>query len=152
VLACAGWGLAGAAENTPIENAKGQFETNFWGAVRVVNASLPRLRERGRRSPHSDEFNRRDPGYPLPSFLQRDKFALEGYADRSLRKSRLQHPRDACRTGNFKTNFTAARKKVDVNRRRPVIVRRARRRSRLMERDEVLARSRRRREGRREDN
>jgi len=47
VLACAGWGLAGAAENTPIENAKGQFETNFWGAVRVVNASLPRLRERG---------------------------------------------------------------------------------------------------------
>src|SRR5271155_973714 len=33
VLACAGWGLAGAAENTSIENAKAQFETNFWGVV-----------------------------------------------------------------------------------------------------------------------
>src|ERR1039458_262425 len=29
VLACAGWGLAGAAEQTSIEDAKAQFNTNF---------------------------------------------------------------------------------------------------------------------------
>jgi len=41
------------------------------------------------------------------SFLQREQFALEGTPNRSLRSRALQHPRDACRTGNFKTNFTA---------------------------------------------
>src|SRR5271168_4858127 len=45
VLTCAGWGLAGAAENTPINDAKAQFETNFWGSVRVIHSALPRLRE-----------------------------------------------------------------------------------------------------------
>src|ERR1700690_3888092 len=45
VLTCAGWGLAGAAENTPMVDAKAQFETNFWGSVRVIHAALPTLRE-----------------------------------------------------------------------------------------------------------
>ena len=47
VLACAGWGLAGAAEQSSIEDAMAQLNTNFWGAVRIVNAALPGLRERG---------------------------------------------------------------------------------------------------------
>jgi hypothetical protein len=36
VVACAGWGLAGAVECSAIEAAKAQLETNFWGSVRVV--------------------------------------------------------------------------------------------------------------------
>ena len=47
VVACAGWGLAGAVEDTPIDQAKAQFETNFWGAVRVVQAALPVMRRQG---------------------------------------------------------------------------------------------------------
>src|ERR1700728_2694967 len=48
VVACAGWGLAGAAENTPISAAKDQMETNFWGEVRVVQHALPVMRRQGR--------------------------------------------------------------------------------------------------------
>ena len=47
VVAAAGWGLAGAVEHTPIERAKAQIETNFWGAVRVTQAVLPAMRSQG---------------------------------------------------------------------------------------------------------
>ena len=36
LVACAGWGLAGAVEQCTIGEAKAQLETNFWGCVRVV--------------------------------------------------------------------------------------------------------------------
>ena len=48
VIACAGWGLAGAVEQTPIADAIAQLDTNFWGTVRVVQAALPVMREQGR--------------------------------------------------------------------------------------------------------
>ena len=47
VVACAGWGLAGSVEQTPIGDAKDQLETNFWGAVRVVQSALPVFRASG---------------------------------------------------------------------------------------------------------
>src|SRR6516164_7206071 len=34
LVAAAGWGLAGAAERSAIDEAKAQLETNFWGCVR----------------------------------------------------------------------------------------------------------------------
>jgi NAD(P)-dependent dehydrogenase (short-subunit alcohol dehydrogenase family) len=46
VVTCAGWGLAGAIEQTPIDQARAQIETNFFGTVRVVVAALPSLRQR----------------------------------------------------------------------------------------------------------
>src|SRR6516162_10005260 len=45
VVAAAGWGLAGAAECSSMQEAKAQLETNFWGAVRVVQQVLPAMRE-----------------------------------------------------------------------------------------------------------
>ncbi len=42
----AGIGKAGAIELVPIEKARGMFETNFWGAVRMMQAVLPSMRER----------------------------------------------------------------------------------------------------------
>jgi NADP-dependent 3-hydroxy acid dehydrogenase YdfG len=47
LVTCAGWGLAGPVELTPIADAKAQEETNFWGSVRAVQAVLPAMRESG---------------------------------------------------------------------------------------------------------
>src|SRR4051794_19542527 len=41
----AGYLLAGAIEESTLEQAKAQFETNFFGVVRVVQAVLPSMRK-----------------------------------------------------------------------------------------------------------
>ncbi len=40
----AGYMVTGIAEETPIELGRQQFETNFWGTVKVTNALLPKFR------------------------------------------------------------------------------------------------------------
>ncbi|WP_243453912.1 SDR family NAD(P)-dependent oxidoreductase [Sandaracinobacteroides saxicola] len=43
----AGFGISGAIEETPVDAARAQFDTNLLGAHRVVQAFLPSLRARG---------------------------------------------------------------------------------------------------------
>jgi len=47
VIANAGNGVAGAIEETSIEEARYQFETNFFGVVKTIQACLPIFREQG---------------------------------------------------------------------------------------------------------
>jgi len=42
----AGVGVAGAIEMVPLDRARAMFETNFWGAVRIMQALLPSMRAR----------------------------------------------------------------------------------------------------------
>lgn len=42
----AGFGISGAVEETPIDLAKQQMETNFFGVHRLVKAFLPKMREK----------------------------------------------------------------------------------------------------------
>ncbi len=43
----AGYGLAGSAEDSSLEEAKALFDTNFFGALRVAKAVLPHMRACG---------------------------------------------------------------------------------------------------------
>jgi NAD(P)-dependent dehydrogenase (short-subunit alcohol dehydrogenase family) len=113
VLAGAGWGLAGAAENTPIDDAIAQFQTNFWGVVRVVNAALPRLRAQGGGHVVVMSSIGGILGIPYQAFYSASKFALEGYAESlAYEVAPFNVHVTLVEPGNFKTDFTAARMKV----------------------------------------
>lgn len=81
LVANAGYALTGAAEATPLAEAKAQFETNFFGAVRVVNAALPAMR--AARSGKIIIIGSLAGllGIPFGAFYSATKFALEGYAE-----------------------------------------------------------------------
>lgn len=80
----AGFGIAGAIEDTSIDEAREQFEVNFFGILRMCRAALPIMREQ-------------KAGYivnigsiggliaiPFQGFYSASKFALEGFSE-SLR-------------------------------------------------------------------
>ncbi len=115
LLACAGWGLAGSAEQTPIADAQAQMETNFWGAVRVVNATLPALRqERGGRIVLVSSIGGVI-GIPFQSFYSASKFALEGYGESlAYEVEPFNVQVTLVEPGNFKTDFTINRRTVSV--------------------------------------
>jgi NAD(P)-dependent dehydrogenase (short-subunit alcohol dehydrogenase family) len=113
VVACAGWGLAGAAEQTPIDLAKRQLETNFWGAVRVVQAALPVMRRQGGGRVVLVSSIGGIVALPFQAFYSASKFALEGYGEALAYevasfgiKVTLVEP------GNVRTEFTE--KRLDV--------------------------------------
>lgn len=45
---CAGFGISGAAEFTPMEEARAQLEVNLLGTANLCRAAIPRFREQGR--------------------------------------------------------------------------------------------------------
>ena len=47
VVSNAGYSLSGAVEDTAIEEARDEMETNFLGTIRLCRAALPTMREQG---------------------------------------------------------------------------------------------------------
>jgi len=115
VVACAGWGLAGAAEQTPITDARDQMETNFWGAVRVVQQALPVMRRQqsGRIILISSIGG--IIGIPFQSFYSASKFALEGYGESlAYEVAPFGIQVTLVEPGNVRTDFTEHRRQVVV--------------------------------------
>jgi short-subunit dehydrogenase len=77
----AGYALTGAAEETTLAEAKAQFETNFFGAVRVVNAALPAMRAARAGKVIIIGSLAGLTAIPFSAFYSATKFALEGYAE-----------------------------------------------------------------------
>jgi NAD(P)-dependent dehydrogenase (short-subunit alcohol dehydrogenase family) len=77
----AGQELAGAAEELSSEEARAQFETNFFGVVRMVNGVLPLMRQHKRG--HIVNVGSLSGLSPIPflGFYSASKFALEGYTE-----------------------------------------------------------------------
>ncbi len=113
VVACAGWGLAGAVEQTPIADAKDQLETNFWGAVRVVQAALPAMRKQGGGRIVLVGSIGGVIGIPFQAFYSASKFAMEGYGE-ALAYEVAPFGIDVTivQPGNVKTDFTSSRRDV----------------------------------------
>lgn len=115
VLACAGWGLAGSAEHTPMAKAKSQLETNFWGVVRTVQAALPIMREHGGGRIVLMSSLGGVIGIPFQSFYSASKFALEGFAEALAYEVEPYGVQvTLVQPGNFKTDFTDRRHLVAV--------------------------------------
>jgi len=106
----AGFGIAGAVEDTRIVEAKAQFETNFFGVVRVCQAVLPTMRRQGRGHIIIVGSLAGLVGVPFQGFYSATKFALEGLAEALRAEVRplgvrvvLVEPAD------FRTSFSARR-------------------------------------------
>jgi len=112
----AGSGIAGAVEDTSVEEAVAQFEVNFFGIFRVCRAALPVLRRQGA-------------GYivnigsiggliaiPYQGFYSASKFALDGLSESLRLEVRpfgihvvLIEP------GDHRTSFTQNRRSTEVS-------------------------------------
>jgi NAD(P)-dependent dehydrogenase (short-subunit alcohol dehydrogenase family) len=113
VVACAGWGLAGAVEETPMTDAHDQFETNFWGVVRVVQQALPAMRSRGRGRLVLMSSIGGVVGLPFQAFYTATKFALEGYGEAlAYEVAPFGIEVTLVQPGNVSTGFTASRRDV----------------------------------------
>jgi NAD(P)-dependent dehydrogenase (short-subunit alcohol dehydrogenase family) len=77
----AGVGVAGAAEESSIEQAHGLFDTNVYGTMRMTGAVLPHMRARGRgRIVNISSVLGFIPA-PFMSLYSATKHAIEGYSE-----------------------------------------------------------------------
>jgi NAD(P)-dependent dehydrogenase (short-subunit alcohol dehydrogenase family) len=77
----AGYELAGALEELTAEEAKAQFETNFFGVVRMVNAILPFMRRQKSGQIINVSSLSGLSSIPFLGIYSASKFALEGYTE-----------------------------------------------------------------------
>ncbi|RLF39588.1 MAG: short-chain dehydrogenase/reductase [Thermoplasmata archaeon] len=109
----AGFGISGPIEETSIEKAKEQFETNFFGIHRVCRKVLPILRKQKTGYIISISSIGGLLGLPFQGFYSASKFAVEGYSEALRIETRpfgihvvLIEP------GDTKTSFTDRREKI----------------------------------------
>ena len=77
----AGYGLFGSLEDTLIEEIKAQFETNFFGVIRVTQQVLPVMRKQNSGTIVNVSSVGGRIGVPVLSAYQSTKFALEGLSE-----------------------------------------------------------------------
>src|SRR5689334_1126912 len=77
----AGYDLMGALEETSIDEIKAQFETNFFGAVRVMQKVTPMMRKQGGGIIVNITSLGGRISFPLNSPYHATKFALEGLSE-----------------------------------------------------------------------
>jgi len=102
----AGFLVTGIAEEIPIELGRKQFETNFWGTIKVTNAILPSFRKQKFGKIITVGSITGLVAFPNTSYYASSKHALEGYfkalryelAEFNIRVAMIE-------PGSFKTNI-----------------------------------------------
>jgi len=102
----AGFLVTGIAEEIPIELGRRQFETNFWGTIKVTNAILPHFRKQKFGKIITVGSITGLVAFPNTSYYAASKHALEGYykalryelAEFNIRVAMIE-------PGSFKTNI-----------------------------------------------
>jgi NAD(P)-dependent dehydrogenase (short-subunit alcohol dehydrogenase family) len=107
----AGFGIAGAIENTTSAEALSQFETNFFGTHRVCRAVLPHLRaQRAGIIINMSSLAGRI-SLPFQGFYSATKFAIEAYTEALRMEVRpFGIGVSMIEPGDFATSFTANRR------------------------------------------
>ena len=77
----AGYILRGAIEEATLDEAKAQFEANFFGVVRMVKRVLPIMRKQGSGQIINISSGVGLAAFPFVGFYSASKFALEGYTE-----------------------------------------------------------------------
>lgn len=109
----AGFGIAGAIEDTSIEEARSQLETNFWGVLRVCRATLPIMREQRAGYIVNVSSMAGRVGAPFQGLYSASKFALEGLTEAlrlEVRPFGIQVV--LIEPGDFVTSFPARRRRT----------------------------------------
>jgi len=111
----AGYSIAGGLEETSIEEARQLFETNFFGALRVIQAVLPSMRRHGYgRIVNISSMLGVLPG-PYRGMYAASKHALEGYTKTLDQEVRMFGIRAALVEPVYtKTKITANEKNVQT--------------------------------------
>lgn len=77
----AGYSVLGAAEEVSGEVARKQFETNYWGPLKIIRAILPSMRKRGSGIIVNVSSIAGMMALPTAAFYSGSKWALEGMSD-----------------------------------------------------------------------
>ena len=102
----AGYGVMGAVEDLSLDEFKSQFETNFFGVIRVTKEVIPIMRNQGNGNIINVSSIGGKIGLPLNSAYISSKFAIEGLSE-SMRYELEQFGIDVIliEPGVVKTNF-----------------------------------------------
>ena len=109
---CAGFGISGAVEFTTTEEAKSQFEVNFFGAVTVTRAVLPYMREQKNGRIVNISSVAAVAHIPFQTYYSASKAAMESYTcclDNEVKPFGIRVT--AVAPGDICTEFTGARQK-----------------------------------------
>lgn len=106
----AGIALAGSIEDTSITEAQDQFDTNYFGPLRMIRAFLPMMKTRGEGKIINISSLASEIALPFQPHYTASKFALEGLVE-ALRMEVKQFNIKVMNInpGDFKTELTANR-------------------------------------------
>lgn len=112
IVNCAGYGISGAVEFTDSEDAKSQFNVNFFGTVNINKAVIPVMRKNGGGRIVNISSVAAAAHIPFQTFYSATKAATESYTCALANEVKpFGISVTAVAPGDICTEFTAARKK-----------------------------------------